>query len=147
MNILFTAFKGAYNTSFQLVDRIGRTSLLLTNSFSGLEKDIDSLENNYNAVYMFGVDKNLKGRVRIEKCAQNGERVIYTDFDILTLSEQMADCNILYQISNTPTRYLCNFAYYHMLCKNKDTVFIHIPSIRGMDDGLKSKLINLFTGI
>ena len=40
MKILFTAFKGVHNTSFQLVDQTAANHILLTNSFQGLEKDI-----------------------------------------------------------------------------------------------------------
>ncbi|MBQ2729239.1 MAG: hypothetical protein IJF69_00530 [Clostridia bacterium] len=40
MKILFAAFKGVYNTSFQLVDQTAANHILLTNSFQGLEKDI-----------------------------------------------------------------------------------------------------------
>ena len=43
MKILFTAFKGIHNTSFQLVSKLGGNSILLTNSFQGLEKDISSV--------------------------------------------------------------------------------------------------------
>ena len=40
MKILFTAFKGVHNTSFQLVNQTVANHILLTNSFQGLEKDI-----------------------------------------------------------------------------------------------------------
>ena len=60
MKILFTAFKGTHNTSFQLVDQTGANYVLLTNSFQGLEKDILNVNvDDYDAVYMFGVDKHL----------------------------------------------------------------------------------------
>lgn len=44
MKILFTAFKGVHNTSFQLVDQTAANYILLTNSFQGLEKDISFME-------------------------------------------------------------------------------------------------------
>ena len=57
MRSLFAAFKGKLNTSFQLVSQLDTNKLFLTNSFSGLEKDIKSFTEKYDAVYMFGVDK------------------------------------------------------------------------------------------
>ena len=76
MNILFTAFKGVYNTSFQLIVKINRSSLLLTNSFSGLENEINFNTYDYDAIYMFGVDKNLNGQIRIEN-VQNTKTIFF----------------------------------------------------------------------
>ena len=59
MKILFTAFKGVHNTSFQLIDQTAANYLLLTNSFQGLERDISFISDDYSTVYMFGVDKKL----------------------------------------------------------------------------------------
>ena len=70
MKSLFTAFKGVHNTSFQLVDQTAANYSLLTNSFQGLEKDISFISSDYSIVYMFGVDKELIDKVRIEKCAK-----------------------------------------------------------------------------
>lgn len=147
MNTLFTAFKGANNASFRLINQIGRASLFLTNSFAGLKKDIDGLKTIPTVVYMFGVDKTLSDEVKIEVCAQNEETVIYSDYDIVSLSEQMAARNIHHEIASASTRYLCNSAYYHMLRKTKNTVFIHIPTAKGMTAEFMQKLIDLFAGI
>jgi len=38
MKILFTAFKGVHNTSFQLVDQTAANYILLTNSFQDWKK-------------------------------------------------------------------------------------------------------------
>lgn len=35
-------------------------------------------------------------------------------------------------------------AYYHMLKKNPNTVFIHIPSLKGMNETLMNKLADIF---
>ena len=76
MSNLYTAFKGFHNTSFQLVNQINGDKVFLTNSFQGLEKDIFSLSTDYDAIYMFGIDKNLRNGIRIETCANyNGELV------------------------------------------------------------------------
>ena len=69
MKTLYTAFKGKNNTSYQLVSRIDNNSLFLTNSFTGLEKDITRFDCDFDAVYMFGIDKNLVDKIRIDLCA------------------------------------------------------------------------------
>lgn len=147
MSTLATAFKGKTNTSFQFVSQLDCHTLYLTNSFSGLEKDIDSLSDYYDTVYMFGVDKRLNRTVRIETHAKYNLDTICTSFDVQILSEQMTAHQIRNHISNSPTQYLCNAAYYHMLRKNRNTVFIHIPSIKGMDPSFMKQLASLFRGI
>lgn len=79
MKILFTAFKGVHNTSFQLVDQTAANHILLTNSFQGLEKDISFISSDYSIVYMFGVDKKLIDKVRIETCAKYNDTPHYID--------------------------------------------------------------------
>ena len=138
---LFTAFKGNNNTSYQLVSRINKNSFYLTNSFMGLEKDILSIEGNYDTVYMFGIDKNLVGEVRIETCAEYNGEYISSRFDLMDLKEKFKNYNVGFSISTKPTHYLCNAAYYHMLKRNLNTIFIHIPSLKGMNDDLMNKLL------
>lgn len=147
MNLLFTAFKGKLNTSFQLASQLNGNTLFLTNSILGLEKDIKSLAEKYDAVYMLGVDKDLDREVRIERYAQCNLDKIETGFDIQALSDQMTAHQIRHHISNTPTQYLCNAAYYHMLCKNRNAVFVHIPSIKGIDKGFMAQLVGFFSDI
>lgn len=144
MKILFTAFKGTHNTSFQLVDQTGAHYVLLTNSFQGLKKDISSIGSDYDAVYMFGVDKHLTDKIRIEMCAENNHETVTTSFNTAQLEEQLRAVGISYIISNQPTSYLCNAAYYHMLKKNPNTVFTHIPSLRGMTTEMMQRLIDIF---
>ena len=144
MKTLFTGFKGKNNTSFQLVDGISGNALFLTNSFSGLEKDISSIDCDFDVIYMFGIDNNLVNKIRIELCARYNSEHICTDFDLLPLERKLNESNIPYCISNKQTRYLCNAAYYCMLKKNPNTIFIHIPSLNGMNDTLMNKLAELF---
>ena len=142
MKILYTAFKGKNNTSYQVASRLNGTVLFLTNSFQGLEKDIATVVNDYDVVYMLGCNKSLNNKIKIETCAEyNGER-IFTEFDISELKKRI-DNKLSYSISYSPTKYLCNAAFYHMLKKNKHTVFIHIPSISGMNNCLIEDIIEL----
>lgn len=148
MSMLFTAFKGKMNTSFQMVSQLDTSALFLTNSFSGLEKEIKSITEKCDMVYMFGVDKGLDREVRIETCAKyNNLDAIHTLFNVQALSDQMTAHQIRHYISNKPTQYLCNAAYYHMLQKNQNAVFIHIPSIKGMDNGFMAELVTFFSDI
>ena len=147
MKILFTAFKGVHNTSFQLVDQTVANHILLTNSFQGLEKDISFISSDYSIVYMFGVDKKLIDKVRIETCAKYNDETVCTDFNVHYLETMLRSVGVSYSISDKPTRFLCNAAYYHMLKKNPNTVFIHIPSLKGMSIELMNKLIKIFNDI
>ena len=143
MSNLYTAFKGMHNTSLQLVSQLCGDKLFLTNSFQGLEKDILSIKAEYDVVYMFGVDKNLRNSIRIETCANYNGESVNTSFDILALENVIKNSGVSYTISNKPTAYLCNAAYYHTLKRNRNTVFIHIPSIKGMNDVLMNKLLKI----
>ena len=143
MSNLYTAFKGFHNTAFQLVSQLCGDKLFLTNSFQGLEKEILSLGTDYDAIYMFGIDKNLRNGIRIETCANYNGELVTTSFDIVTLEKLIKDLGISYIISNKPTAYLCNAAYYHMLKRNRNTVFIHIPSMKGMNPSLMNKLLQM----
>ena len=144
MNTLYTAFKGKNNISYQLVSRIDKNSLFLTNSITGLEKDITSFDCDFDTVYMFGIDKNLVNEIRIDLCACYNCEHICTDFNLLPLERKLIESNISYSFSNIPTKYLCNAAYYHMLKKNLNTVFIHILSLRGMNETLMNRLAEMF---
>lgn len=93
---------------------------------------------------MFGIDKNLVDKIRIDLCACYNSEHIFTDYDLLSLESKLNESNISYYISNAPTKYLCNAAYYHMLKKNSNTVFIHIPSLKGMNETLMNKLADIF---
>ena len=108
MKILFTAFKGVHNTSFQLVNQTVANHILLTNSFQGLEKDISFVSGDYSIVYMFGVDKELIDKVRIEKSAKYNAETVHTDFDIHYLETMLESVGVSYTISDKPVRYLCD---------------------------------------
>lgn len=147
MKTLYIGFRGKNNTSSQIVNQLGEDILLLTNSFSGLEKDILSITESYDSIYMFGVDSSLKGTLRIEKFAEFNGITVSSVYDVAQLSKIMDGYGIVNSISNVPTPYLCNAAYYHMLCINNNAVFIHVPSIKGMNDALMDRLLTLFRKI
>lgn len=53
--------------------------------------------------------------------------------------------NISYCVSDNPTEYLCNEAYFYMLNKMSCPVlFVHIPGLTHMSEGFWKKLITIF---
>lgn len=131
---LYIGFKGKNNASSILVKSISEDSYLLTNSFEGLKRDIQLLSCSYDGVVLFGIDKNLSDAVRIEKVAEKETR----EFSVLNLediSTQLDSVGISNYVSDKPTHYLCNEAYWHLLRKfNGKAVLIHIPSIKNFNE-------------
>ena len=145
MNCLYTGFKGLKNSSFQLVNKFSGNKYFLTNSFSGIVNDIHKLNEEYDSVIMFGIDKTLHEKVRIEQVAEKDSDMVYTNADISILVNNFIEKKINYVISHEPTHYLCNEAYYQMLKKMTCTVlFIHIPTQKNMSDKLCDNIICAF---
>lgn len=148
METLFIGFKGKNNSSFQLVSQINGDRLFLTNSFEGLKKDIDSIEKDYDIIYMFGLDKSLKNQIRIDTIAKNNETIVGSDFNIDNFKNILMKNSINYYTSNKPTNYFCNEAYYYVLSKvTKNAVFIHIPSTKNMNENFVEKLVYTFNNL
>ncbi len=142
MKALYIAFKGKNNTSYQLVSRLNAEKAFITNSFQGAKRDILSVnETLYDKIIMFESDKNLIDSVKIELTAALDGKLLNTCFDIDELTSLFEINAIKYSINDSPTTFLCNTAYYYMLNKNSNTIFIHIPSIKGMGSELIDKLV------
>ena len=86
-------FKGKNNASSILAKNISEDSYLLTNSFSGLQRDIEALNFNYDCVVLFGIDKSLKDAVRIEKAAEK-ETKEFLALNLEKLSAQLTTLGI-----------------------------------------------------
>lgn len=128
---LYIGFKGKNNSSAMLVSALSGQLFLLTNSFSGLKRDIDELPADYDAVYLFGVDKNLSDSFRIEQYAAKENVRLTTTLDLEALTKRLSDAGISSTISKKPTHYLCNEAYWYLLEKYQGrAVLIHIPTIK-----------------
>ena len=145
MKTFYIGFKGKNNTSYQLIASLNRPCLFLTNSFPGIAREIGAQEMNFDSVIMIGVDKTLKNRIRFEGCAQWDGEMLASLYDMELLTHKCASMGIAYTISHEPTKYLCNAAYWHMLKKFPNTVFIHIPSTRGMTRSFMQLLTELLT--
>ncbi len=144
-DVLFVGFKGKNNSSSVLAEQLSPEHLLLTNSFAGLKRDIDSIHKEYDRIVMFGVDKTLTSSVRIEKVAfLDGEKKT-SGLNVDKLADSMNVCGISAVISEDPTAYLCNAAYWHMLKKfSGRAVFIHIPTGKNLNDDLIVKMKRFF---
>ena len=142
MRVLYTGFKGKNNSSYQLLAKISGQKLFLTNSFDGLKKDIMNVKDSYDLVVMFGLDTSLKDAVRIERSAELGGIERATKIDCDEICGCLATNGVRCAVSNIPTQYLCNAAYFHMLEKvSGKAVFIHIPSTKNMSEGLTEKIV------
>ena len=142
LRVLYTGFKGKNNSSYQLLAKISGQKLFLTNSFDGLKKDIMNVTEQYDMVVMFGLDARLKDTVRIENVAEWENERVNTKLDCDEIHTNMMACGIPCVVSNVPTGYLCNAAYFHMLkkCSGK-VVFIHIPSRKNMSESTMCKIL------
>ena len=139
--VLLTGFKGKNNSSSILVQSISENYRLLTNSFEGLKKDIEEIDEGFDFLIMFGCDKNLKDSVRIERFAEKNGEKIASGIALENISGSLEKAGIENSISDTPGHYLCNEAYWHALRKfNSRAVFIHIPTIKNLDDDFIDKL-------
>ena len=95
---------------------------------------------------MFGVDKTLTSTVRLEKVAFLDGETRTTGLDVEKLAASLNDVGISAVISETPTAYLCNVAYWHMLKKFPGrAVFIHIPTLKNVNDVFFEKMKQFFS--
>ena len=141
MPTLYVAFKGNGNSANKIVRSINGEKLFLTNSYNELKKDIDNINGTYDLVYMFGLDKRLKGNVRIDCVAQRGDVCLYSDVDFNSIAMNLSQNGIITNIGNTPTQYLCNEAYWYMLRKfNCHVIFFHVPSIKYITENFIEKI-------
>lgn len=138
---LYIGFKGKNNASSTLVECLSESPCLLTNSFGGVKRDIECLPDNYDSVLMFGVDKNLKNTVRIERVAEREGIRLRSGLELEDISKRLEAAGVMNYISDTPTQYLCNDAYWFFLQKYKGkAVFIHIPTTKNIDHSFFEKM-------
>ncbi len=140
--ILYTGFKGKHNSSCRLMDFFEGEKLLLTNSFAGLERDINSVSPDYEAVFMFGLDKSLTDSVRIETVSALNGRTPHTSLNSATARKCFEAEKILCTVSERPAGYLCNAAYFHALNKfGGRAMFFHVPPFRYLDDNMSQSIV------
>ena len=141
MSVLYVAFKGNGNSANKIVRNLSGDKLFMTNSYSGLKKDIDNINGTYDFVYMFGLDKRLKGNVRIDCLAQKGDICLESDMDYNSIAMKLNKNGIITNIGNNPMQSLCNEAYWYMLRKfNRHAIFFHVPSIKYITENYIEKV-------
>ena len=139
--VLYVGFRGKNNSSGILAENLSPECLLLTNSFEGLKRDVDSVSKEYDQVVMFGVDKTLTSAVRIEKAADKDGEKYDSNLDLDKLQKSLNMVGLRSVISENPTAYLCNYAYWHLLRKfTGNVVLIHIPTIKHADKVFEEKM-------
>ena len=138
---LLSGLKGKNNLSGKLVKALGRDYCLLTNSFGGVKKDTDAIDAAYDSVILFGVDKNLAGTVRIERTAEKDGIRCSSKLDLERMTDGFREAGLEAKVSETPTAYLCNEAYWHLLRKfSGRAVLIHIPTMKNADEFFAAKV-------
>ena len=165
--VLYVAFRGINNSSYQLVRQMKGEAFYITNSFAGVRRDIDSLPASYEKIIMFGLDKDLHEAIRFERVAQkNGDMYfdmkdglydatldnynlsyqnMFTGMDLTPYLYRAKQHDVPYTISEIPTTYLCNEAYFYMMRKMKCSVLlIHIPSMPHMSNDFWVRLKKIF---
>ena len=141
MSILYVAFKGNGNSANKIVNGLVGDKLFLTNSYEGLKTDIENIRDTYDLVYMFGLDKKLKGTIRIDCIAQKDKMRLYSSVDFDSIVMKLNQVGIITNTSNTPTQSLCNEAYWYMLRKyNYHVIFFHVPSIKYITEDFIEKV-------
>lgn len=129
MKKIYIGFKGKNNASQYIVEMIdNEEKMLLTNSFDGIIRNLKNIEiQSYDLIILFGINKLLKDRVVVEVNATEGNIVLNTSLDYIKIQNEITSHGILTDINFEPAKYLCNYAYYNILSKNKNVIFIHIP--------------------
>ena len=126
MSYLYIGFKGKNNPSNYIVNQLPGSHFFLTNSFSGIQKDIESLETTCENIILFGLNSKLKEEVQIEYCCEVDNERMTSNLDITKLKKTLSKFKM--KNSYVPSHYLCNYAYY-LLCKkfNSKVILLHIP--------------------
>ena len=138
---LYIGFKGKNNASCTLVEQLSENRCLLTNSFDGVKRGIECLPDYYDSVLMFGIDKTLRNTVRIERVAKREGICLSSELDLEYIANRLKTADVVNSISETPTQYLCNEAYWFSLQKYKGkAVLIHIPTAKNVSTNFFEKV-------
>ncbi len=146
MERLYVAFKGRGNSSNKIVNCITGEKIFLTNSFDGLKRKIAGISKPYNSVYMFGLDKSLKGHIRIESIAIKDKKVLCSDLNLNEILQTLNNHGIYATIGSNPKNSLCNEAFWYMLQKfDHQVAFFHVPSIRYINEEFLEKIKSILS--
>lgn len=138
--ILLTAFKGSNNSSKILLDMASGSNItknLLTNSFDACEREIVRYISECSPKYVISFGrKPVINRLYIEPIACRDDVCNNTNFDISLLKDSLTGYGVRYKVSDKPSNYLCNHAYFAGLEYIKQSksetkmIFIHTPDMK-----------------
>lgn len=134
--VLCLGFNGKNNASYVLVDKLTNKHYdkkYLTNSFDKSVEEFNKIEKEYDRIIIFGVNKDLKNEIVIEKKAKVNKE-IETQIDVEEIKERLENNKIRVRINDKATNYLCNNIYYNALLKNKNAFLVHIPGLTKIED-------------
>lgn len=146
MKVLFTGFNGFNNISKIIIDRINNDKLLFNNSYKEIDNQLANINiEEYDLIIMLGLRSNLKKSIRLELNSLLNSELLSTNLNYNNFYDYFIYNDILCIINDKPTNYLCNYAYHKVLKRNKNAIFIHLPSLKNIKD--LDKLINLISNI
>ena len=145
--ILISGFEGNDNSSKILLDKIQcKNKLYLENDFRVSEQQlkIESSKKTYDKIIIFG-QKPLIKKIYIEICAKKESEIYNTNYNYSKLEYYLTNNNYKSMISNDAGNYLCNNIYFYALglLKNSEIIFIHIPTLKNIED--IDNLANIFS--
>lgn len=84
--------------------------------------------------------------MRIEQVAEKENIVCSSSINLESISVHLNSVGISNEISNSPTHYLCNEAYWYLLQKFKgNVILVHIPSIKNINGAFIEKMKQVFS--
>lgn len=136
MNILICGFKGQTNTAKLLLDRIQHDSkLYLENNPAASELQLSKkmAQQNFDAVIMLGQKPRTK-HICIEQSGKKNGEVLKTYFDCENLRDYFIKKGFKTKLSNAAGTSVCNNAYYHLLKLKVCAVFVHVPTLKNVEN-------------
>ena len=135
MKVLFTGFNGFNNTSKEIIDRINDDKILFNNSYKEIDEHLDYVNiEEYDLIIMLGLRNNLKKSIRLELNSLLNSELLSTNLNYNKVYDYFIYNDIPCIINVKPTNYLCNYAYHKVLKRNKNAIFIHLPSLKHIKD-------------
>ena len=135
MKILFTGFNGYNNTSKVIIDRIDNDKILFNNSYEEIDKELSNINiEAYDLITMLGLRNNLKKSIRLEINSLLNNELVTTNINVHQVKKYFEENDISCIVNDKPTNYLCNYAYYQVLKRNKEAIFIHIPELKNIKE-------------
>ena len=146
MKILFTGFNGFNNTSKVIIDKINNDKLLFNNSYKEIDSQlVDVSLEEYDLIIMLGLRSNLKKSIRLEINSSLNDEILSTNINYNKIKDYLSDNGVPCLVNDKPTNYLCNYAYHKVLKRNKNTIFMHLPNLKDIQD--LDKLVKLISNI